>query len=120
MHRPNFLSSPQSRSRRPAAGESAIPILAFVVTLLAGLVVMLALLPWPVVLPAFSLWSLAAAAVVALVACLRPWVGAPRGVMAWDVVGAFTLIGCAAAILGEIEPVVEYVRPMSTRNESHD
>lgn len=81
---------------------------------------MLALLPWPVVLPAFGLWSLAAAAVVALVACLRPWAGAADGIMAWDVVGAFTLIGCAAAILGEIEPVIEYVRPMSVRDESRD
>ena len=25
--------------------------------------------------------------------------------------GAFTLVGCAAAILGEIEPIIEFIRP---------
>ena len=26
---------------------------------------------------------------------------------AWDMAGAFTLLGCAAAILGEFEPIIE-------------
>jgi hypothetical protein len=78
------------------------------------------LLPPATVLPAFGLWSLGAAAVVALVAGLRPWAGTARAVIAWDVVGAVALIGCAAAILGEIQTLAEYVRPTSLRNESHD
>jgi hypothetical protein len=58
------------------------------------------------VLPMFSLWALSAAACAALLAIfpLRPrtYAGA-----AWDMAGAFTLLGCAAAILGEIEPIIE-------------
>lgn len=89
-------------------------------TLIVGLIVMLIVLPHPVVLPAFSLWSLAAAAGVALIACIRPGTGASRAVTAWDVVGAFTLIGCAAAILGEIEYMVEYLWSPSSRSKAHD
>ena len=120
MRRPKFLSSHQTQSQRPAAGDSVILILAFVAILMSGLVGMLILLPWPVVLPAFSLWSLAAAAFVALVACLRPRADEARNVTTWDFVGAFTLIGCAAAVLGEIEYMVEYFRTASLRSEAHD
>jgi hypothetical protein len=31
----------------------------------------------------------------------------PTPAAAWDMAGAFTLLGCAAAILGEIEPIIE-------------
>lgn len=120
MRRPNFLSSLVSYYRRPAAGDPIIPILVFVVTLIAGLAAMLALLPGPVVLPVFSLWSLIAAAFIALIACLRPRLWVSRGVTAWDVVGAFTLIGCAAAILGEIEHMVEYLSAPSSRSKAND
>jgi len=101
------------------AGEPTVPILAFVATLIVGLTVMLVVLPWPVVLPAFSLWSLAAAAGVALFACLPPRRRDSRAVTAWDIVGAFTLIGCAAAILGEVEYMAEYLWSTS-RSEAHD
>ncbi|MGC1623979.1 MAG: hypothetical protein WA759_14410, partial [Pseudolabrys sp.] len=42
------------------------------------------------------------------------------GVSAWNLAGAFTLVGCAAAILGEIEAIVEYTRMMPPRSRADD
>jgi hypothetical protein len=39
---------------------------------------------------------------------------------AWDMAGAFTLVGCAAAILGEIEPIIEFIRPSGPRSKVND
>jgi hypothetical protein len=72
-------------------------------------------IPTPLVLPTASLLLLVAAALVALYAW---WAGSRRsgkGVTPWDVVAALTFLGCAAAILGEIEHVVEYFSPNDTR-----
>jgi hypothetical protein len=102
-----------------AALRDSAPALLVAITLAAPLMLMIAVLPWPMVLPVFSLWSLAAAALAALVAGL----GRRRhraGVTAWDVAGAFTFIGCAAAVFAEIEYVVEYLRPLTSRSEAHD
>jgi hypothetical protein len=81
----------------------------FAVALAIPLFVMVAVLPLPVVLPAFSVWSLAAAAVVVLFALTRRSPTPRTTVNAWDLAGAFTLIGCAAGILGEVEHIVDYV-----------
>jgi hypothetical protein len=66
---------------------------AVTVVALAGFILVL---PRSVVLPVFSLWALSAAAYAALLAIfpLRPrtYAGA-----AWDMAGAFTLLGCAGA-----------------------
>ncbi len=85
---------------------------------LAGLGVMAWWLPPEIVLPAVSAVALAAAAVVAVVAFSMPATSRPGPVTAWDVAGALTLIGCAAAILGEIEPVIEYLKPLPERSPS--
>ncbi|HEY4141097.1 MAG TPA: hypothetical protein VGM57_06780 [Pseudolabrys sp.] len=93
---------------------------AFALTLAIPLLVMIAVLPLPVVLPAFSIWSLAAAAVAVLFALTRH---APRPratVNAWDLAGAFTLIGCAAGILGEVEHMVDYVFSLSSRSQTNE
>lgn len=95
------------------------PALLLVILLTMPLVLMAAVLPMPVVLPVFSIWSIAVAIAVALFALFRG-VRLGWGVTAWDVAGAFTLIGCAAAIFGELEPLVEYVRPMTSRNDVND
>ena len=108
-----------SSHRRPPTDDPLAPILAFVASLMAVLIVMILLLPQPVVLPAFSLWALAAAGALALLAATRRS-RAQRPLTAWDIAGAFTLIGCAAAIIGEIEPVLDYIRPAAPRSNAHD
>ena len=84
------------------------------------LIVMIAVLPLPVVLPAFSVWSLAAAAVVVLFALTRRLPNRRSAVNAWDLAGAFTLIGCAAGILGEIEHMVDYLFSLSSRSQTNE
>jgi hypothetical protein len=87
--------------------------------LVLPLTVMITVLPWPVVLPVFSLWSIVLAALAALFAGVRS-VQSRGGVTAWDVAGAFALIGCAAAIFGEFENMLAYVQPLPSRNAIND
>jgi len=91
--------------------------LAFVASLMAALVILVLALPRHVVLPAFSLWALLAAACAVLLAILPLRARSSYAVGAWDMAGAFTLVGCAAAILGEIEPIIEIIRPRSKAND---
>jgi hypothetical protein len=93
---------------------------AFGMALAIPLFVMIAVLPLPVVLPAFSVWSLAAAAVIVLFALTRRPPHRRSAVNAWDLAGAFTLIGCAAGILGEVEHMVDYVFSLSSRSQSNE
>lgn len=120
MRRPNFHPETRSRGRRPLARGSFVPIAGFFGTVLVGLTGMVFLLPAAVVLPALSLWSFGVAAIVAAFAWLRPGAGAFNLVTPWDVAGAFTLVGCAAAMLGEVEAMVEYLSTMSSRSEARD
>jgi hypothetical protein len=116
MSRPN----PQNKFNYSRWREILATPVAFAMTLAIPLFVMIALLPLPVVLPAFSVWSLAAAAAVVLFALTRH---APRPratVNAWDLAGAFTLIGCAAGILGEVEHLVDYVFSLSSRSQTNE
>ncbi|MFA6264726.1 MAG: hypothetical protein WC670_03295 [Pseudolabrys sp.] len=83
-----------------------------------ALAVLIFLLPPEIVLPLFSVAALAGAAIVALAALVAPRFAALKPVNAWDVAGALTLIGCAAAILGEIEPLLEYLKPMPERSNA--
>jgi hypothetical protein len=41
-------------------------------------------------------------------------------VNSWDLAGAFTLIGCAATILGEIELVLEFIGPLPSTEDAPD
>jgi hypothetical protein len=84
------------------------------------LLVMIAVLPLPVILPAFSVWSLAAAAVIVLFALTRRARHRRSTVNAWDLAGAFTLIGCAAGILGEVEHMVDYLFSLSSRSQTNE
>jgi hypothetical protein len=84
------------------------------------LVVMSLILPLALVLPAVSLWSLAFAGLMALLAWSAPRPRPADAVNAWDLAGAFTLIGCAAAILGEIEYMLDFIWPLSPKDEAHD
>jgi hypothetical protein len=118
MHLTGFPQFSRYRPRPPGSGPRA-PDLAFVAVLVVALAIFVLVLPHPVVLPVFSLWALSAAACAALLAIFplrkRTYAGA-----AWDMAGAFTLVGCAAAILGEIEPIIDLVRPSGPRNRAND
>jgi hypothetical protein len=64
--------------------------------------------PDPLALPLISLLTFGIAAVIALAAWATR---APRDsahVTAWDLAGAFTLIGCAAAMLTQNEQALDY------------
>jgi sorbitol-specific phosphotransferase system component IIC len=77
-------------------------------------------LPHSVVLPVFSLWTLMAPACAAFLAILPRRARPSYAGAAWDMAGAFTLVGCAAAILGEIEPIIEIIRPSGPRSRMND
>jgi hypothetical protein len=75
------------------------------------------LLSFPPVLPVASLAFILAASLVALFAW---WAGRPRvagGVTSWDVAAALMLVGCAAAILGEVEHLIEFFWPHETQTK---
>jgi hypothetical protein len=106
--------------RRPSGERFRSPIFGFVTSLMAALIVLALVLPHPIVLPALSLCSLAAAACAAVVAALPLRSRPSYATAAWDMAGAFTLVCCAAAILGEIEPLVETFRPPAPRSRTND
>lgn len=71
--------------------------------------------PDPLELPLISFLTLGIAAVIALVAwACRASRDGPN-VTAWDLAGAFTLIGCAAAMLTQNEHALEYL--LSSKNK---
>lgn len=113
-------SPQQPYRRRPAGEDPRFSIVAFVASVTIALFALVLVLPRPIVLPAFSLCALAAAACVALTASLGARIGASPVPFAWNLAGAFTLVGCAAAILGEVEPIVEYTRLTSSRSKADD
>jgi len=118
MHLTGFPQSPRFRPR-PGGGPRS-PGLAFVAVLVVALAVFVLVLPHSVVLPVFSLWALSAAVCAALLAVFPLRTKPSYGGAAWDMAGAFTLVGCAAAILGEIEPIFEIIHPSGPRSKMND
>ena len=106
--------------RRPVVDEPLFSILIFTATVMGTLTALGLLLPRPVILPAFSLCALAAAAGIALMAYMCARLGGSPWSSAWNLVGAFTLVGCAAAIFGEVEAIVEYTRHAPPRSKADD
>lgn len=117
----HLTGSPQSPRFRPRPGSGPrSPGLAFVAVLVVALAVFVLVLPHSVVLPVFSLWALMAAVCAALLAVFPFRTKTSCADAAWDMAGAFTLVGCAAAILGEIEPIIEIIRPSGPRSKVND
>jgi hypothetical protein len=110
MSRWSFTRKPfpaiPSGSLGPNATLAAVAVAGSVPLLLIA-----ALAPAGVVLPVFAVEAFVVAAVAAAVARLTstPW-GAPR-VSLWDVCGAFTFIGCAAAMVSEPENLLKLFGP---------
>ncbi len=117
MHLTRFPQPPRFRRRPPGQRPSG---LAFVAVAVVALAVFILVLPHSVVLPVFSLWALMAAACAAFFAILPRRARPSYAGAAWDMAGAFTLVGCAAAILGEIEPIIEIIRPSGPRSRVND
>lgn len=112
------MTLPRTPSSRPRASSTLfhrhLPLVMAVISL-AVIVGAEVMAPEPLELPMISFLTLGLAAAVALVA----WAcGARRdgpNVTAWDLAGAFTLIGCAAAMLTQNEHALEYL--LSTKNK---
>jgi hypothetical protein len=117
MHLTRFPQPPRLRPRLPGQRPSG---LAFVAVAVLALAVCIFVLSHPVVLPVFSLWALMAAACAAFLAILSLRARTSYAGAAWDMAGAFTLVGGAAAILGEVEPIVETICPSGPRSKVND
>jgi hypothetical protein len=116
MRRTSF---PQNSHRKVLNGDR-FAIVAFIASVTIALAALFITLPRPVVLPAFSICALAAAACLALMASLQLRQAGRLLPSAWNLAGAFTLVGCAAAILGEVEAIVEYTRFTPPRSRADD
>jgi hypothetical protein len=88
--------------------------------LVVALAVFVLVLPHSVALPVFSLWALSAAVCAALLAAFPLRTKPSYAGAAWDMAGAFTLVGCAAGILGAIEPIIELIGPSEPRSKMND
>lgn len=119
MHLTGSSQSPRFQPRPPGSGPRS-PGLAFVAVLVVALAIFALVLPYSFVLPVFSLWALLAAACAALLAIFPLRTRPSYAGAAWDLAGAFTLVGCAAAMLGEIEPVIEIIGPSGPRSKVND
>ena len=75
------------------------------------IVLLIPFVPRPLVLPVLSLASIAVAALAALLAWAFPARRGDETITAWDVAGAFALIGCGAAMLSEPENVHNLLGP---------
>ena len=71
------------------------------------------------VLPAFSILLFAEAAIAAIVASSIRVHGNSENLMVWDIAGAFTMLGCAATILGEPDQVAQFFeQPVEQRPDT--
>ena len=116
MRRTSF---PQNSHRKVPNGDR-FAIVALVASVAIALAALFITLPRPVVLPAFSICALAAAACLALMASLLSRQAGRLLPSAWNLAGAFTLVGCAAAIFGEVKAIVEYTRFTPSRSRAND
>lgn len=76
------------------------------------------LLPRPLVLPAVCLLAFAGAGAACTIAWLDRTSRQSQHASAWDVSGALVLIGCAAAILGDPNSIVQIVESTATATET--
>jgi hypothetical protein len=71
------------------------------------------------VLPAFSILLFAEAAIAAIVASSIHVHGHSDNLTVWDIAGAFTMLGCAAAIFSEPDQVAQFFeQPVEQRPDT--
>jgi hypothetical protein len=97
-----MIASHASWIKRNAPSRESFEILALLSVLIAApAFLMIRLLEPGLVLPAFSILLFSDAAIAAIVARINS-----ENVTLWDIAGAFTMMGCAAAIFSEPDQVV--------------
>ena len=114
MHRSE--SSQRSRFRHdgpPAGVDPALSILIFLASPAAASIALFLWLPAQLVLPAFGLCAIMVAAGMGLCA------GVPS-VATRDLAGAFAVVRCAATILGEVEPLLDFTGQGMSRSKADD
>jgi hypothetical protein len=95
--------------RRNVSSLESFGVLALLSVLIAApAFLMIRLLESGFVLPAFSILLFSDAAIAAIVACAIHARRTSENVTLWDIAGAFTLMGCAAAIFSERDQVVRF------------
>ena len=99
-----MIASHASWTNRNAPWRESFRILALLSMLIAApAFLMIRLLEPELVLPAFSILLFSDAAIAAIVARRNS-----ENVTLWDIAGAFTMMGCAAAIFSEPDQVVRF------------
>jgi hypothetical protein len=101
MAEEKMIASNAGRTKRNAPSRQSFCILMLLSVLIAApAFLMVHLLEPGLVLPALSILLFLDAAIAAIAARKSP-----RNPMLWDIAGAFTMMGCAAAIFGEPDQV---------------
>jgi hypothetical protein len=101
-----IVSNAGRTNRNPPSRES-LGILALLSVLIAApAFLIIRLLEPELVLPALSILLFTDAAIAAIVARRSP-----QNIMLWDIAGAFTMMGCAAAIFAEPDQVALLLEP---------
>jgi uncharacterized membrane protein len=95
--------------KRNAPSRGSFGILTLLSVLIAlPAFLMISMLEPGLVLPAFSILLFAAAAIAAIVARSSHVYKNSATVTLWDIAGAFTMMGCAAAILSEPDQAAQF------------
>jgi hypothetical protein len=109
-----MIASNASWIKRNAPSRESFWILALLSMLIAPAFLMIRLLEPELVLPAFSILLFSDAAIAAIVARRNS-----ENVTLWDIAGAFTMMGCAAAIFSEPDQVALFFeQPVEQRPDT--
>jgi hypothetical protein len=109
-----MIASNASWIKRNAPSRESFWILALLSMLIAPAFLMIRLLEPELVLPAFSILLFSDAAIAAIVARRNS-----EYVTLWDIAGAFTMMGCAAAIFSEPDQVALFFeQPVEQRPDT--
>jgi predicted permease len=104
-----MIASNANRIIRNAPSRESFGILALLSVLIAvPAFLMIRVLEPELVLPAFSILLFAEAAIAAIVARSIQVHRSSENVTLWDIAGAFTMMGCAAAIFSEPDQAAQF------------
>ena len=104
-----MIASYASWIRRNVPSLESLGILALLSVLIAAPAFLIVRLLEPgFILPAFSILLFSDAAIAAILACAIHARRTSENVTLWDIAGAFTMMGCAAAIFSEPNQVVRF------------
>jgi hypothetical protein len=112
-----MTASNARRTKRNVPSLESIGILTLLsVLIVASAFLMIRLLEPGFVLPAFSILLFSDAAIAAMVARAIHARNNSENITLWDIAGAFTMMGCAAAIFSEPDQVVRSFEQLVERH----